>query len=283
MPRSVVGRGIFSCDGSIDVSSIQPASQEEPAPIRPAVKRCISALVVLHVGAVFLAPLSFQTRGSLGSSPSVDTLLMPLRGYGEFLYLNRGYAFFAPDPGPSHLVQAAIGELTDPDLQEPVYPDLDRDWPRLLYHRHFMLAEYLTEIHHPPGPPPELKEQDPAAAELWEASRARYEYVRQSYVRHLRSKNPGRVVAIRRLEHLLPSFLEFDPGTTDLRSEQSYRVMPDQWDPVPMPMAAGAIAPAPAPELLPETVSPTPNSPTPSSPPQPTSPADATESGVDVR
>src|SRR6056297_2251607 len=102
-----------------------------PAWHQPRMRQWVSVLLIGHLIAVFIAPLSFQTRSSRGSSPSVDLIAGPVRGYGEFLYLNRGYAFFAPDPGPSHLIQAAI---VDPEgrMVEQMYPDLDQQWPRLL-------------------------------------------------------------------------------------------------------------------------------------------------------
>ncbi len=147
-------------------------------------------LVIGHLLAVLLPPLSFQTRGPLGLSPAVATLLAPFEGYGQFLYIDRGYAFFAPDPGPSHLIQAAI---TDGGGQriEIMYPDREQQWPRLLYHRHFMLSEFMDEIYQPPGPPQELVELDREEAEFWVRSRARYEHVRQSVVEHLQAEYPG--------------------------------------------------------------------------------------------
>ena len=153
--------------------------------------------------------------------------MTPLSSYTEFLYINRGYAFFAPDPGPSHLIQAAITS-GDGNRVERLYPDLDDQQPRLLYHRHFMLAEFLNEIYEPPGPPQELAVLDPEGSRDWEQSRARYEYVRQSIVDHLRHKNTNQDVAIRRIEHLLPSFIDIVNDPIELNDERLYRVLLDQ-------------------------------------------------------
>ncbi len=200
-----------------------------PAWHQPRTRQWVSVLLIGHLIAVFIAPLSFQTRSSRGSSPSVDLIAGPVRGYGEFLYLNRGYAFFAPDPGPSHLIQAAIGNVNDKNrLREPVFPDRKRHRPRLLYHRHFMLAEYLTEIYQPPGPPAELAEIDPPAFEAWAASRRRYESVRQSFLRHLGSRHPDTPIAIRRLEHLIPDFLDFQVQSIELNDPSFFRVLTDR-------------------------------------------------------
>ncbi len=181
----------------------------------------------MHLWAVASPPLAFQTRGPLGGSPSVATLAAPVRGYGEFLYLNRGYAFFAPDPGPSHLIQAAYTDTTG-KVDEELFPDRTRQWPRLLYHRHFMLTEFLHEIYQPPGPPPQLREVDANAARAWSAARGRYESVRQSYVNHLKSiHGESRDVAIRRIEHRIPSFVELMARPTPLSDPSLYGVLAD--------------------------------------------------------
>lgn len=208
----------------------------------------ISVLVVAHLLAVFLPPMSFQAQGPLGQSPSIATLMAPLERYSEFLYINRGYAFFAPDPGPSHLVQAAITDSTG-QREEILFPDLQQQWPRLLYHRHFMLAEYLNEIYQPPGPPDELVEVDPEAADFWIRSRARYEHVRQSIVEHLKHEYPGKDVAIRRIEHLIPDLIAYQQEPIELNDPRLYEVMLDQ---LPTVEAAGDLsAPAGPPETIP--------------------------------
>ncbi len=189
-------------------------------------KLLISGLVIGHLLAVVLPPLSFQTRGPLGVSPSVSTVFEWFEPYSQFLYIDRGYAFFAPDPGPSHLVQAAITDQQG-QREEIMFPDLSEQWPRLLYHRHFMLTEFLEEIYQPPGPPEELVALNQVEAEYWLTSRARYEHVRQSYIDHLRHVYPGREVAIRRIEHLIPDVLEFQQRPIELTNENLYRVILD--------------------------------------------------------
>lgn len=183
----------------------------------------ISIALAVHLMAIAMPPMMFQS----GGSAIVATLLTPLRAYTEFLYLDRGYAFFAPDPGPSHLIEAAVTQ-SDGQRIETKYPDRQQQWPRLLYHRHFMLSEYLTEVYFPPGPPRELFETDRAAAEEWARLRLRYEHVRQSIVNHLRHQNGDKPVAIRRIEHLIPSAQEFHAGDFALNDPLLYDVMLDQ-------------------------------------------------------
>ncbi|MEM8667515.1 MAG: hypothetical protein AAGG48_08380 [Planctomycetota bacterium] len=199
------------------------------APSKPSFSRVrllISCLLIGHLMAIVLPPLSLQTRSPLGLSPSVSTVLAWFEPYSQFLYVDRGYAFFAPDPGPSHLVQAAVTS-SNGDRKELMFPDLDEQWPRLLYHRHFMLTEYLETIYRPPGPPPQLVELDPEQAKFWSDSRRRYEHVRQSYIDHLRSVYPDNEVAIRRVEHQIPGILQFQENPIDLDDESLYRVMLD--------------------------------------------------------
>ncbi len=187
----------------------------------------LSLLIVAHLLAVAAPPLSFQAVSGIGSSPSVATVMRWVEPYSQFCYLDRGYAFFAPDPGPSHLFQAAI-TAGDGTVVEEMYPDLQNQWPRLLYHRHFMLAEYLAEIYQPPGPPPELARLNPTEADVWTRARARYERVRMSIAGHLEHVHPGQQVAIRRIEHLIPTIAEFQAAPVPLNDQRLYTVMLDR-------------------------------------------------------
>ena len=174
-------------------------------------KIAISVLVFGHLAAVALPPLSFQASGPLGNSPSVRGLLTPFQGYGEFLYLDRGYAFFAPDPVPSHLIEGVVVDENGQQLSQHKFPDLEKHWPRLLYHRHFMLAEFLNDSYIQPSPPPNLPPENTA-----EFIRVRQRYVglRKSIIDHLQHVHDGKTVQIRRLEHLIPDHLEFLGGVT---------------------------------------------------------------------
>ena len=218
---------------------------------RPTRKRwlrlSLSLLIAVHLIAVVLPPLAFQARGPLGLSPSIDTLIRPIEGYSQFLYMDRGYAFFAPEPGPSHLLQAAIG--TETGTVERMYPDREDQWPRLLYHRHFMITEFLEEIYQPPGPPQALVQIDPVEADYWLRRRARYEHVRQSIIDHLRHENPGREVAVRRIEHLIPDLNDFRSDPIELTDPRLYQVLLD--DPIELDAADELSAPAAPPESIP--------------------------------
>jgi hypothetical protein len=190
-------------------------------------KIVVSGWILFHLLAVVLPPLAFQAATSEGPSPLMRLIIQPFEGYGQFLHINRGYAFFAPDPGPSRLIQAAVVE-EDGTVTEKMFPDLEAQWPRLLYHRHFMLTEYLSNIYRPPGPPEELFEVDADGAKLWQRERARYEYVRQSMIEHLRHQFGDKEVAIRRIEHGLPSLADFRKEPIELDDPRLYRVLLDQ-------------------------------------------------------
>ncbi|MEM0925236.1 MAG: hypothetical protein AAGJ83_04295, partial [Planctomycetota bacterium] len=210
-------------------------------------KWVVSLLVLYHLLAVVLPPLAFQTTTMGERSPLLDRLIRPFEGYGQFLYLDRGYAFFAPDPGPSHLFQAAVG-TDEGTLKETLYPNLELQWPRLLYHRHFMLAEFLNEIYVPPGPPNDLVETDPQAAMIWRQQRGRYEWVRQSIVDHLSHVHNGSSAAIIRVEHGIPSLSDYRAEPIALDDERLYGVLLDQ------PLISDEMAPTRDTELIPSPV-----------------------------
>lgn len=184
-------------------------------------------MLVGHLAAVIGPPLAFQARGPIGVSPSVATLVAPVESYGQALFLDRGYAFFAPDPGPSHLFQVAV-KRTSGNTEQILIPDLGDQWPRLAYHRHFMLAEYYQDIYQPPGPPEGLAEAEPDAASEWARRRQRYEKVRQSFAQHIETNDPGcEVLGIRRVEHRIPRWEDYVREPIALDDDRLYVIQFD--------------------------------------------------------
>ena len=104
----------------------------------PTRRRLVSALLLGHLAAIFIAPWSSPPPAPLLAQKAAR-LIEP---YLTAAYLNHGYRFFAPDPGPSHLVRYSLTQADGTVLQGRI-PDPQRDWPRLLYHRHFMITESL--------------------------------------------------------------------------------------------------------------------------------------------
>jgi hypothetical protein len=131
----------------------------------------LSLLIVLHITAVFCAPWDLSTDRALPPGyimptdnlgrqipPALDAnvwqepiIPRTLRGwffrhYLNLLYLNHGYEFFAPDPNGSHLIRYQIRDSGGREIANGEFPDLDNQWPRLLYHRHMMLAAQTSDM-----------------------------------------------------------------------------------------------------------------------------------------
>ena len=98
--------------------------------------------LLIYLGLVVLAPLSNPTSTRNLTAPAAD-FVEPIH---QSLFLDHGYRFFAPDPGPSHLVYYEVKTDSGGVIQGH-FPDADETWPRLLYHRWFMLSETLYEEH----------------------------------------------------------------------------------------------------------------------------------------
>lgn len=184
-----------------------------------------SALILFHVTAIFWPPFTFASTVRGSPSPFADGIMGWLRPYSSLMFLDHGYFFFAPDPGPSHLVHY---KMEFADGREPVagvFPNLKEQKPRLMYHRHFMLAESLQDAFVPPEPPQafelpkNLPESERRPLELeqlrilaeqtaaWKHRRERYELLHKSMEDHLLAKYGGSKVTITRREHqlLLPA------------------------------------------------------------------------------
>jgi hypothetical protein len=130
--------------------SERAASLAIPRPVR----LLLSLAILAYLAGVIIAPLS-------GPPPATDlsqAILQPFRPLLGALYLGHGYRFFAPDPGPGHSLRWTI---TRPDgtTLAGTTPDAERDWPRLLYHRRFMVAEKIAPLVPPPDAPAEVRAQ----------------------------------------------------------------------------------------------------------------------------
>ncbi len=200
----------------------QPEPELKVSPLSPTVKLVVSGLLVFHLTAVFWAPFAFACNIGSSSSPLADPIAGWLQPYTTALFLNHGYFFFAPDPGPSHLVRYKV-EFDDG--REPLvgmFPDLATQRPRLLYHRHFMLSESLYSRYAPPEQPPEPtpppvtasaaakaafqreREGYDLAVAAWQHQRRQYEALWQAFEEHLKHEHGGSKVTLTRVEHWLP-------------------------------------------------------------------------------
>ena len=99
-----------------------------------------SVLLAFHVLAIAIAP------ASVPPAPRVAGFLFSaIRPYLELAFLNHGYHFFAPNPGASSLIEYTAIDLQG-QRQWGRIPDREQHWPRLFYHRHFMLTEVFGSL-----------------------------------------------------------------------------------------------------------------------------------------
>jgi len=171
------------------------------SPITPAIptphtwplrwRRLVSVAIGLHLLAVVCGPLSLP--------PSLLGLALRdvFRPYLEAAWLDHAYKFFAPDPGPSHLVRYDV-ELADGNHVLGQFPDRTTQQPRLRYHRHFMLSEWIAAF------PPSPDDERPLTWEELPLSPQQSAYVR-SYALHLLALHSGRKVTLYLVEHDLPA------------------------------------------------------------------------------
>lgn len=99
--------------------------------------RVLNVWLVFHLFAIVVAPASVSPSSSL-----VRSGWEACKPYLQLLHLNHGYHFFAPEPAASTLV-GYTAYREDGTIVSGRIPDREI-YPRLLYHRHFMLTEFLT-------------------------------------------------------------------------------------------------------------------------------------------
>ncbi len=119
-------------------------------PPQPAASQTWSARRRSVVSLALLAYLAVVVSGPMTNPIYTEELTGPLgrfmAPFHQALYLGHGYRFFAPDPGPSHLVTYRITRADGSELTGR-FPHPRQLWPRLIYHRWFMLSETMFEEH----------------------------------------------------------------------------------------------------------------------------------------
>jgi len=168
----------------------------QPGLSRPA--RALASLAILgYFAGVIIAPLS----GPPPASELSQVILQPFRPLLGALYLGHGYRFFAPDPGPGHSLRWTI-TLPDGTTRSGTTPDAERDLPRLLYHRRFMVAEKIAPLVPPPDAPPEIR------------ARAKADWLPlvRGVAANLLREHGGDRIALAMVEHYLPAPEEVAEG-----------------------------------------------------------------------
>jgi hypothetical protein len=158
----------------------------------------VNIWLVYHLAAITLAPWSVPP-----SSRLVQKAWRAVGTYDQVLFLNHGYHYFAPEPSSSTLV-AYVLEMPDGSMQTGRIPNREIK-PRLFYHRHFMLTEFL------------------ASDDLSPEQRA--EFVR-AMARELCREHNARRVTLSRVTHRLPPSMEFVRAGGTLDDPESYTEEP---------------------------------------------------------
>lgn len=106
-------------------------------------RRVVSVCLVYHIAAMFVSPWSVPP-----TSRFVMALQPYFAHYQTLMYLNHGYRFFAPDPAPAAVMVYEL-KMPNGEIKTGLFPDRDainRDYPRLMYHRWFMLSESIARL-----------------------------------------------------------------------------------------------------------------------------------------
>ena len=197
----------------------------ESGDFSPNRKVVVSCLVTLHLLAVFAAPWG-SPEPSSDLAKSISGAFAP---YLQSLALDNGYRYFAPDPGPSHLVQYEL--LQDGNvIAQGQFPDIEKHWPRLLYHRHFMMSEMMYQLASavpeiPPGilPNDVMSRNEQRQVVLYEE---RSKTLQQSVADYLLSQHPeATTVRLVGRTHNLPSQFDVQRGM-ELSDERLYQTVP---------------------------------------------------------
>ena len=162
-------------------------------------KGVVSLWIVYHVAGIVIAPASVPP-----SSDIVRNSWRLVGPYLQLLYLNHGFHFFAPDPGPSTIVRY-VAELPDGRSIEGQIPDKQAMRPRLLYHRHFMLTEFLAASN--------VMNPDLQSLHI------------RALARQVARQHGAESVALSRVVHLLPA-MEWCRAGLSLQDAQLYEEQP---------------------------------------------------------
>lgn len=158
----------------------------------------LSLLLSLHLAAVFLG----AWNGAPPFSLLGEALVAPLRPYINAADLNHGYRFFAPNPGPSHLLDYQL-TTADGRTVSGRLPDLRKHQPRLLYHRFFMLTEHVVPLLLPPDVPADKRAADDK----------RFQSIMNSVAQELLEREGGQKVELKLIRHQIPSPGQVRDGT----------------------------------------------------------------------
>ncbi|MEY3459666.1 MAG: hypothetical protein RL215_2823 [Planctomycetota bacterium] len=185
--------------GPIAAPTAAPGASENHQPVglfRKIGYISLNVLIVVHLVAILSAPLTVGPSSQI--SRRVWGCLAP---YLQALYLNHGFHYFAPEPGSSNLVSWSV-TCEDGRVVSGRFPNFDI-FPRLMYHRHFMLSEVLGNSS------PELQPD-----------------IVRGFARNLLREHGGKTVSLSAIRHELSSMARVRAGgkltDPDLYTEQPF-------------------------------------------------------------
>jgi hypothetical protein len=148
------------------------------------VRRLVTAALLVHLTAVLAGALRADP-----SSPLERAVAGLFEGYYRAVDQGHTYRYYAPEPGPTPVVTAAI-RFDDGRPEESVRLPAKGVSPRLRYQRQLALAYHLTS------------DFEAAKREAGEGSRSAWA---RSYARHLARSRPGcATVTLYTQAHLIP-------------------------------------------------------------------------------
>lgn len=170
----------------------QPPRQTKSAstPWSPLARWLASVALVWHLVGVLVGPIS-TPPSALGSF--LQKIYRPYL-QAVYLYLDHGYKFFGPDPGPSHLLRYEL-VLPGGERRTGILPHRGEHWPRLRYHRYFMLSEFLQGL---------SGEWDPRFDEEHQPLSPPLRVYARSYADHLLDEYGAERVTLNLVRHLIP-------------------------------------------------------------------------------
>jgi hypothetical protein len=198
----------------------------------------IFVAVVWHLTGVFIEPFHFFSRSEVQFAADTTAIRSIWRPYTQWLYLDHGYFFFAPNPGPGHLLRVIASEdpipaestaELDPGWSVTQWPDRNRQWPRLLYHRYFMLSEFYYSRYAPVTITEDLQ-RDREFVDRWKSDRRLYTTIQDSVVLYAKQKTGKPFVKLERLERELPSPVQVHQERLRLSEPRFLRALSESMD-----------------------------------------------------
>lgn len=198
------------------------------------VRGILSFVIGFHLLALIAQPMSMFSEMRAADTGLLRDVMAP---YIEVFYLDHGYFFFAPNPGPNHLVECQIepaegsGKIAPKELWFR-FPDRNLHWPRLYYHRQFMRSEFYNTVFVPSNAVERMKDNPVALRQVqrdWDI----FQSVEGSFVKHLKAIHPGSRVQLQRIEHQLPTSFQVLQEGWRLTDPRLYVALPNLLDPLP--------------------------------------------------